>query len=454
MRIAFLVHRFPTISETFILRQIAGLIDLGHEVDIYSERSPNVDEPIHPEFEQYALRERTRYLDVEMPVESGQWSIPVHPIWGKTWLPGEERAVPNALRMHRAMPTFLRSFASAPALTMEVLQPSAYSDQARTLEALYHLSSLNGRAGNYDVIHAHYGPVANNLRFARDVWRAPLVVTFHGYDYCTIPRKEGRNVYDQMFQNVDLVTIHSAYGRERLIDLGCPAEKLCRLHVGVDPVEFPSKARYLAPDEDVRILTVARLVPIKGIAYAIEAIAELHARAIAVHYDIIGDGPERLNLERQIQQLGLAQVVTLHGSQNAQAIREMLSQAHVFLLPSIRNDGDEEGTPVSLMEAQAAGLPVVASSTGGIPEVVRDGISGLLFPERNAAAMVEKLIWLIEHADTWAKMGALGREHVEKNFNLKMLSQELVHIYQKAIQLTSLGPRRFRRFATPDPASN
>src|SRR5204862_5748173 len=101
---------------------------------------------------------------------------------GKTWLPGAERAVYNAVRVLRAMPTILRTFASAPALTMQVLQPSAYFEQARTLEALYHLSSLRGREGNYDVIHAHFGPVAKNLRFARNVWRAPLVVTFHGYD--------------------------------------------------------------------------------------------------------------------------------------------------------------------------------------------------------------------------------------------------------------------------------
>jgi colanic acid/amylovoran biosynthesis glycosyltransferase len=452
MRIAFLVHRFPAISETFILRQITGLIDLGHEVDIYSERSPNENEPVHPEFERYELRKRTTYLDIEMPAESGYWSMPVHPIWGKTWLPGADKAVHNAVRVLRAMPTFLRTFASAPALTIEVLQPSAYFEQARTLEALYHLSSLNGRAGKYDVIHAHFGPVAKNLLFARDLWRAPLVVTFHGYDYCTIPREQGRKVYDRLFREADLITIHSAYGWERLIELGCPTEKLCRLPVGIDPDKFPYCARSLKQGECVRILTVARLVPIKGIAYAIEAVAELRARGNAVRYDIIGDGAERSNLECQIQQLGLEQVVQLHGAQNAQFVKQMLDSAHIFLLPSINIDGDEEGTPVSLMEAQAAGLPVVASSTGGIPEVVRDGIGGLLFPERNVSALVEELIWLIEHADTWHKMGALGRQHVEQNFNLKMLSHELVEVYQKAIRRIASAPRRIARFAASSPA--
>jgi colanic acid/amylovoran biosynthesis glycosyltransferase len=447
MRIAFLVHRFPAISETFILRQIAGLMDLGHEVDIYSERSPNEGEPVHPEFERYAMRARTTYLDKEMPAESGHWSMPVRPVWGRTWLPGADRPVHNAVRVLRAMPTFLRSLASAPALTIEALQPSVYPEQARTLEALYHLSSLSGRTGRYDVIHAHFGPVANNLLFARDVWQAPLVVTFHGYDYCTVPREKGRDVYDRLFQHADLFTIHSEYGRKRLLELGCPVEKLCRLHVGIDLTEIRYRARKLMPGEKVRILTVARLVPIKGISCAIEAIAQLRDRGMAVCYDVVGDGPERSNLEQHIRRLGLERIVKLHGFQESNTVTQMLDDAHIFLLPSIDLDGDQEGTPVSLMEAQAAGLPVVASSTGGIPEVVRDGITGQLFPERNVAALVETLFDLIQHSERWPEIGAQGREHVERNFDLKTLSHELVAIYQQAIRSAAIPVRRANRFS-------
>ena len=454
MRIAFLVHRFPAISETFILRQIAGLMDFGHEVDIYSERSPNEDEPVHAEFERYALRKRTIYLDTEMPAESGHWSMSVQPVWGKTWLPGADRPVHNAVRVLRAMPTFLRSFASAPALTIEVLQPSVYPEQARTLEALYHLSSLRGRAGKYDVIHAHFGPVANNLLFARDVWQAPLVVTFHGYDYCRVPREKGRHVYDRLFQHADLFTIHSEYGRGRLIELGCPVDKLRRLPVGIDLAQIPYRARTLMPGEEVRILTVARLVPIKGIADALAAIAHLDNRGIAVRYDVVGDGPERSNLEQHMRRLNLEHIVKLHGAQDANAVTQMLDDAHIFLLPSIDRDGDQEGTPVSLMEAQAAGLPVVASSTGGIPEVIRDGITGQLFPERNVAALVETLFNLIQHSERWPEIGEQGREHVERNFDLRMLSQELVAIYQEVIRTVATPSRRAKRIAMASSADN
>ena len=125
----------------------------------------------------------------------------------------------------------------------------------------------------------------------------------------------------------------------------------------------------------------------------------------------------------------------------------MLDDAHIFLLPSIDLDGDQEGTPVSLMEAQAAGLPVVASSTGGIPEVVRDGITGRLFPERNVTALVETLFDLIQHSERWPEIGAQGREHVERNFDLKALSHELVAIYQQAIRSAAIPVRRANRFS-------
>src|SRR4029079_8769023 len=245
----------------------------------------------------------------------------------------------------------------------------------------------------------------NNLLFARDVWQAPLVVTFHGYDYCAVPREKGRHVYDRLFQHADLCTIHSEYGRGRLIELGCPAEKLCRLPVGIDLAQITYRARTLMPGEEVRILTVARLVPIKGISDALEAIAQLDNRGIAVRYDVVGDGPERPNLEQHIRRLDLEHIVKIHGAQDSNTVTRMLDDAHIFLLPSINLDGDQEGTPVSLMEAQAAGLPVVASSTGGIPEVVRDGITGRLFPERNVAVLVEQLIDVIQHSERWPEIG-------------------------------------------------
>src|SRR5881394_2252618 len=119
LRIAMFVGTFPVISETFILRQITGLLDLGHEVDIYADSEAH-SEQTHPEFDKYRLRERTTYM--EMPPESAPWEMPVWPITGRTWPPGSETSVHNVIRVARALPHLCRCLLKAPRLTRRVLR--------------------------------------------------------------------------------------------------------------------------------------------------------------------------------------------------------------------------------------------------------------------------------------------------------------------------------------------
>ncbi len=189
LRIAILVGTFPVVSETFILRQITGLLDLGHEVDIYADSRPEPGAPVHAEVEKYRLLERTVYMD--MPPESAPWEMPVWPLTGKTWPPGESESIRNLTRVARAIPKLWRPFLTAPRLACQTLSPSQYGYQAASLSALYRLARLASQRKRYDVIHAHFGPVGNSFRFARALWKAPLVVSFHGYDFTTLPRRGG-----------------------------------------------------------------------------------------------------------------------------------------------------------------------------------------------------------------------------------------------------------------------
>ena len=139
MRIAMFVDSFPSASETFILKQITGLIDLGHEVDIFAQVSPEESNPTHPEVSKYGLLARTTYMD--MPLETGYWELPVWPITGRTWPPGSETSILNAVRILRAVPKLFRCLVAAPRVTLKVLSLSDYGYQARSLSALYRLST-------------------------------------------------------------------------------------------------------------------------------------------------------------------------------------------------------------------------------------------------------------------------------------------------------------------------
>ena len=432
MRIAIFVGGFPLISETFILRQITGLIDLGHEVDIFAENRPPENAPIQPDVLKYDLLARTKYIDA--PPEATYWEMPVYPLGGETWLPGAEEPIPNMLRILNAGEAFIRCYSVAPELTKETLDAREYGFQAESLSALYRLYALCSQSNTYDVVHAHFGPVGNNFRFAKALWDAPFVVSFHGYDFCTVPRKEGKNVYQRLFETADAVTVNSNYTRGRVEALGCATNKLKKLPEGLNVDDFSFRDRAGKLGEPVRVVTVGRLTEKKGIEYSIRAVAKVRERYPKLHYDIIGDGPLRSHLEELIDELGVGDIVVLHGARDTNYVREIMRDAQLFMLSSVTAEsGDVEGQGLVLQEAQASGLPVLATDHNGFPESIVPNKSGFLVPERDSESLADRLMYLIEHPDLWTKMGLEGRKHVETNYDIRKLNRQLVQIYDEAI---------------------
>ncbi len=434
IRIAIFLSSFPVLSETFILRQITGLLDMGYEVDIFADTRGDIDGAALGEASTQKLLNRTTFMD--MPPEAAPWEMPVWPITGRTWIPGSERSSLNLLRIARAFPKFVQCFCLAPRIPRELLKRSEYGYRAASLSSLYRFAQLSRMSSrNYFVLHAHFGPAANSFRFARGLWKRPLVVTFHGYDFSAVPRTEGREVYQKLFQDADTVTVNCDYARERVCELGCPPERIQKLHMGVDLNEFDFQEHPRVVGEPVRVLTVTRLVEKKGIEFAIRAVAIAREQHPEIRYDIIGDGPLRASLEKLIAELRVSDIVTLHGAASNQAVREKMKQAHIFLLPSVTaQNGDQEGTPVSLIEAQASGLPVVSTRHSGIPEVVLDNESGFLVAERDVKLLAEKLLLLVQNPRLCGQFGACGRKHVEAQFDVHRLNTELVRIYEQTVR--------------------
>ncbi|MCI0745078.1 MAG: glycosyltransferase [Verrucomicrobia subdivision 3 bacterium] len=431
LRIAMFTGTFPAISETFIQRQITGLIDLGHEVEIFSDTRPDAGPLLHADVKRYGVLERTVYMD--MPPETAPWEMPVWPITAQTWPPGAEKPVSNAARVKRSLPDIAIAFRHAPKLTAKAMLHSEYSYRAASLSAVCRLARLAGVTKEFDVLHAHFGPVGESFRFARELWGAPLVVSFHGYDFTTIPRKEGSSVYTKLFATADAVTANSRFTNRRLVELGCPAKKLHRLPTGLDPGQFRFRERTIGSGELARILSIARLVPIKGLAYALEAVARVGAKHRKVHFDIVGDGPLRGELEKLAVRLGIADSVRFHGALTQGQVCELMDAAHIFLHTSVTTDGDAEGQGLVLLEAQAAGLPVIATRHGAFPEALLDGESGYLVPERDVEAVAERLNFLIENPPLWHSMGRKGRAFVEKHFNIRDLNRALEELYHDVI---------------------
>ena len=166
----------------------------------------------------------------------------------------------------------------------------------------------------------------------------------------------------------------------------------------------------------------------KGLAYGLEAFGRLAARRPGrLVLTVIGDGPLRPELEAIVARHHVAGSVRWLGYQPHAVFLREAGDAHLFVSPSVTAaDGDTEGgAPVTIIEAQATGLPVLSTTHADIPEVTRPGLSARLVAERDVDALEAQLAWLVEHPEAWAGMGRAGRAHVEAEFDSRVLGARL-----------------------------
>lgn len=416
MRIAFIVSQFPTLSETFILNQITGLIKRGHKVDIYAFHDQKVDVPkMHPDVEKYCLLNRTYY---SVPIPNNRFS-----------------------RMLKSLGLLCTNAYKAPLVLLRSLN-FKYRKQFISPPIPYAVIPLLDKRTSYDIIHCHFG--RNGLKgvLLREIGaiQGKVIVTFHGQDVNVIPRQYGKDIYKELFQKGDLYTVNTTFTKGRAIALGCPEDKIIKLPVGIDISKYTFQERILPSGKPIKLFTVGRLVEKKGIEYSIKAVAKVLKSHPNIVYEIAGDGPLHASLKNLIVELDLSDKVKLLGWMTQDEVRQLYADAHIFILSSVTaSNGDKEGQGLVLQESQAMGLPVLSTLHNGIPDGVLDGKSGFLVPERDVDALAEKLSYLLAHPQSWAEMGRVGRAYVEKHYDIDKLNDQLVEIYSVALKSNELG---------------
>lgn len=407
MRIAFLVDQFPALSETFILDDIVGLIDRGHEVDIYANKIGNTDK-MHPEVESYRLLARTFYA--QMPAN-------------------------RFVRVFKALGLIATKGWQAPGTFLKSLNLFKYGQKAKTLQLLYAVSRFVGQQP-YDIIHCQLGYLGYDGILFREVasLKGKLITTFRGSDFMIYMKMFGQHYFDRLFNECDLIMTVCEKMKQQKIELGCDANKIVVYRDGIDLNRFVFKPRQLGTDKRVRLLTIARLEENKGIQYSIPAVAQLSNSHPNIEYRIIGDGSMMAELQQQIEELNASNTIKLLGWKKRTEVVEELDLSHILLAPSVLGkNGTQEGIPSVLKEAMAMGLPVISTHLSGIPELIQDGVSGFLVPQRDVDALVDRAGYLIEHPEVWPKMGHAGRAFVEENYDVHKLNDRLVEIYQELL---------------------
>lgn len=393
-------QRFPLTSETFVLQQVEGLIARGHEVTILAEWS-----------EEHAalLTDARRVADLRKRVVPPD--IPRHRF-------GRMLGAVSRLVTHRAS---WRVFARSIGLWGGL--------DARSLRPIYRAAQFVEMRDHADLVICHFG--TNGVRalplVGRGPDRIPLVTFFHGFDLSKTLQRRGPGIYRELFARGDLFLPVSERFRQRLIELGCDPARVAVHPTGVDLDRFRVREpRPPRADGVVRLLSVGRLVAKKGFADAIAAVAAWTRESPRIEYRIAGEGPERAALEKQIAALGVGDRVTLLGWQSHARVADLMSEACILLQPSVSgSDGDEEGVPVVLKEAMAAGLPIVASRHSGIPEIVEHDVRGLLVSERAPFEIVAALARLVDEPDLGVRLARQARAHAETSFDQRSLDARL-----------------------------
>ncbi len=402
MRIAFLVDAFPSLSETFILNQVTGLLDLGHDVEIFAAQRGSLD-AIQEEVAAYRLLDRTHYHN-EVP------EIPFR-------------------RFLRFLSLLRRDLFRHPAVSLRAVNGLRLGREALSLRP-YFRASLFLRRGPFDILQCHFGRNGMIGAALKELGiPGRLVTMFHGYDI-RLGLREGGQIYRRLFRRGDCFLAISQANREHLIRFGADPEKIRYHPVGIDFGRFaPSFAADEVPAEGevVRVLTVARLVKEKGLDDGIRAVAGLlqDRPGLRLEYRIIGDGPEKPALLRLVDELKIGDAVRLLGPRPQRDVLSAMRGSHLFLLPS-----REEVLPVVLMEALASGLPVVATSVGSVAEIVQDGLSGHLVPPGDTQAMSLRLGTFLDHPGKGREMAARGRKDVAERFDIRRWNPRLVRIYE------------------------
>ncbi len=415
----------------FIEEIAAGLVRRGHTVHVVApfhrdlRRAP-VERGVHLHFFRYSP---VRALDVWGYAESLQADV------------GLRGAVYAAAPL--ALGAALRCMLHVTAARTKDGHPQG---QPRTADRKSgsQFSVLGSRVLSFDLIHAHW--VLPNGAPAALVARLrglPLVLSMHGSDIYLAERAVPLSLAAaSTFRAAAAATACSGDLRDRALRLGAPVGLVDIIPYGVDPHAFQPDPQAgtlvraelgLAPEAQL-IVTVSRLVHKKGLTYLLEAFPQIvreHPHAVLV---IGGYGDLRADLERHANELGVAMNVRFPGQLDRTRAARYISAADVYAVPSIRDQGGNvDGLPNALLEGMAAARPIVASRVAGIPDVIADGVHGLLLPERDSAAIATSINRLLADPALAQRLGAAARRRILEELTWDMTAERFEQVYAKAL---------------------
>jgi colanic acid/amylovoran biosynthesis glycosyltransferase len=285
------------------------------------------------------------------------------------------------------------------------------------------------------LLHIYFGHIGVHLLPLLEMCDIPTVVSFHGADaQVDLEKSSHRTLTRRMMSKATLLLARSQSLAARLVALDADPAKI-RVHRAGIPLDQIAFHQRTAPGEGAwRCLQACRLIAKKGLRTTLRAFAKFAATHPRATLTIAGEGPELEELRSLARNLGIGPHVFFTGFLGQEKLRALCAESHIFLHPSeLAENGDQEGVPNAMLEAMASGLPVLATTHGGIPEAVEHGISGLLVPEHDDAVLAGALTELTSDPERFAEMSAAAGRRVSAEFDLAKQARALERIYDELI---------------------
>jgi colanic acid/amylovoran biosynthesis glycosyltransferase len=407
VNILYILHRFPSVTETFIAEEIRKVLVYSGDVKIYS-LLPAKKGLVHP---------ASRELSTRVHYVPGGLSLSLW--WAQIYY-------------------FFRDPMLYWKLLVELLTEPApvFSSIIKRLVIFYKSVWLAKELKGTDIklIHTHFawlsaaaGMVVSQLL---DI---PFTITAHAYD---IYSKKNDLLKLTTNQASRVITI-SEFNKRAILNLNkvLSADKIVVIRCGIDLNVFQVTKNSIHPDKLLRIISIGRLEEKKGHEYLIRACSVLNSRDIQFNCVIIGEGSSRQSLLQLIQDHKLEEKVVLSGAKEQGWVRDRLCNSDIFVLACVvTEEGERDGIPVALMEALAMGVPVITTPVSGIPELIHHEETGLLVPERDPNSLANAILSLAKNPVLCKKLATNGRQLIESEYDISKNACRLVELFNKMIE--------------------
>ncbi len=297
-----------------------------------------------------------------------------------------------------------------------------------TLRSYFRLRKLFKKT-SFSAIHAHFGYNGLNILKHAKKYRVPLVVTFHGYDASMMLSDETyKNRLPELFDYASSIILVSRHMIKNL-NLERWLNKVKIIPCSVDPDGF--EVREENSSNVIRILHSGRLVDKKGVPDLIRVFKNLQENYDNIELHIVGDGRQLESCKQLVQKFKLEKRVTFYGAVSHDKVKQILSTSDIFVLNSrVGDDGDMEGTPVTILEAMCSKVPVISTRHAGIPDVIEDGVNGLLVDERDNEGLEDALRTFIENPKMRRNCAKKARNTVLEEYTVDRMKEKLEQVFQ------------------------